>query len=117
MKKFKNKLDIDSIRKIIIMLVLDVISIVGSFFLALWVRHDFKMDDIPEEKLTVFMETVFIWAAIAVIVFAIFKLYNRIWSYVSVDELFRVLSAYGILIVVGALYFNLSGMREVMWLS
>ena len=40
MKRFKNKLDIDNIRKIIIMLVLDVISIVGSFFLALWVRHD-----------------------------------------------------------------------------
>ncbi len=117
MKKYTNKLDIDSIRKIIIMLVLDVVSIVGSFFMALWVRHDFRMDDIPEEKLTKFMETVFVWAAIAVVVFAVFKLYNRIWSYVSVDELFRILLAYAVLIVIGSVYFNLSGMREVMWLS
>ena len=117
MKKYTNKLDIDSIRKIIIMIVLDVVGIVGSFFLAIWVRHDFSINDIPEEKLTMFSETVFGWAVIAVIVFAIFKLYNRIWSYVSVDELFRIFLAYAVLIAIGSLYFNLSGMREIMWLS
>ena len=117
MKKQMSKLDIDSVRKIIIMIILDVISVVGSFFLALWVRHDLKLDNVPEEKIALFSETVFFWAGFAVLVFAVFRLYNRIWSYASVDELFKTVLSYAVLTAGYTAYFFISGMREVMWLS
>lgn len=33
------------------------------------------------------------------VVFALFRLYNSIWSFVSVDELFRLILAHGVLLV------------------
>ena len=106
MKKYINKLDIDSIRKIIIMILLDITSVAISFFLALWIRHDFSVSEIDQKYIVAFSETILIWCIIAVIVFALFKLYNRIWSYVSVEELFRIILSYLVLSVLEYIYAN-----------
>ncbi len=99
MRRYNNRLDIDSIRKIIIIALLDIISVVIAFFLALWIRHDFRVSEIDQKYIITFSETILIWCVIAVAVFAAFKLYNRIWSYVSVEELFRILLSYAVLVV------------------
>lgn len=104
MKKSINKLDIDSIRKIIVMILFDIVSVAGSFFMALWIRHDFSVGEIDAKYIVTFSETILIWCAAAVVVFAAFKLYNRIWSFASVEELFRILLAYVVLIVFGAVF-------------
>ncbi len=101
MNKNINKLDIDSIRKIIIIGLLDLISVAGAFFLALWIRHDFSISEIDLKYIETYSQTIFLWCFMSVAVFAAFKLYNRIWSYVSLDELFRILLSYAVLIILG----------------
>ena len=108
MKKYINKLDIDSIRKIIIIVLLDMISIATAFFLALWIRHDFSVSEIDHKYIITFSETILIWCIMAVAVFAVFKLYNRIWSYVSVEEFFRILLSYAVLIIIGFVHVKAS---------
>ena len=76
---------------------MDVISIVMSFFLALWVRFDFLLSHIPQEYLMGYLNTIGFWCVICVVAFAIAKLYNSIWMFVSTDELFRVLITYVVL--------------------
>ncbi len=108
MKKYINKLDIDSIRKIIVIVLLDMISIATAFFLALWIRHDFSVSEIDHKYIITFSETILIWCIMAVAVFAVFKLYNRIWSYVSVEEFFRILLSYAVLIIIGFVHVKAS---------
>ena len=81
---------------------LDVLSILGSFFLGLWLRHDFHFSNIRPEYVEFYFSTIFVWAAVSVAVFALFRLYNSIWSFVSVDELFRAIGAYAVLGAIGA---------------
>ena len=69
---------------------LDVLSILGSFFLGLWLRYDFHFDAIKLEYIEFYLATIFIWCAVCVVVFALFRLYNSIWRFASFKELQRV---------------------------
>ena len=112
---FFEKINIDRIKKICILVILDVLSIAGSFFMALWIRNDFSFDSIPKNQIEIFSETILIWAAAAVIVFALFKLYNRIWTFASVSELFRIFLSYVVLAAFVVCFISLTGMK--MWIS
>ncbi|MGN0998053.1 MAG: polysaccharide biosynthesis protein [Faecousia sp.] len=85
----------------ILIVVLDVISILASFLAALWIRFEFRFSEIPPQYLKGYWNIIGIWCAISVIVFLCCRLYNSVWSYASVDELFRILAAYAVLTVVG----------------
>ncbi len=115
MSKYINKFDIERVQKIILLVIMDVISIGASFFLALWIRHDFSFDDIPKQQLEAYMDTILIWAAAAVVVFAIFRLYNRVWSFASISEMFRILLSYAVLSVFAAAFVYVTEMK--MWIS
>ena len=80
---------------------MDVVTISGSFFFALWLRFDFSFRLIPKAFFNGFISTIGIWCIISLVVFAIFKLYNSVWLFVSSNELFRIVSAYLILMVAG----------------
>lgn len=88
----------------ILMGVVDVISILVSFFAALWVRFDFRMGQIPEGYLQGYGQTIGIWCAVCVFVFLLFRLYSSVWSYASVHELFRVVCAYAVLAGLGLIW-------------
>ena len=94
-------LDKQRLQRIFVVMVLDVVCIAASFFLALWLRYEFHFDAIPEEYLTFYMKSMIPWIALSLAVFKIFGLYRSIWLFVSIDELFRIMLAYGVLIVVG----------------
>ncbi len=96
-----NRWDKQWFRRALIIGVLDVLCVTASFFAALWMRFDFSIGSIPAEYLTTFRHIIVPWAAVTVVVFALFRLYNSIWSFVSIDEMYRMLLAHGVLIVIG----------------
>ena len=85
------------LRRVVLLVFLDYISILGSFFLGLWMRFDFQFDQIADKHLTGFLEFTLLWGVIALIVYAIFGLYQSIWRFISVDELLRIIGAYVVL--------------------
>jgi len=93
---------------------LDVISILGAFFLGLWLRYDFHFDAIKPQYLEFYLSTIFVWCAVCVVVFALFQLYNSIWIFVSTDELFRIAGAYGVLAALGGGYLLLLAPENAM---
>ena len=83
-----------------ILAVADFIFTLVAFFLALWVRHDMRFSEIPEELLETYIHTAPLWAIITIVVLYIFRLYHSIWSMASVPEMYRMIKAYLLLIAV-----------------
>lgn len=102
MTEMKNKIDIQWLKRALVVCLLDVICIASAFLLALLMRYEFSYDVIPKEFLYFYAKSIPIWIAICIFVFSRFRLYNSIWIFVGFDELFRVILAYGVLLVVGA---------------
>ena len=92
--------DLSLSKKAIIIGVVDILSILISFFAALWLRFDFQFNAIPAEFLLTYSEIILPWCGICILVFSLFSLYSSIWSFVSTDELLRILEAYGLLAVI-----------------
>ena len=97
----KNKMTRRSHQKKILIGCMDVLSIALSFFVALWIRFDFHFNEIPQQYMQGYLNTILIWCAICVVAFIIAKLYNSIWVFVSTDELFRATVTYGALAAIG----------------
>ena len=95
-----------AIQKKLLIGFMDVVSIVFAFFFALWLRYEFRFSDIPAEYLNTYAMYIGIWCAICVAVFAVGKLYNSIWAFVSTNELLRVILAYIALTAIGAVFVN-----------
>ncbi len=83
---------------------MDVVTIAGSFFFALWARFDFSFKEIPDMYFDGYISTIGIWCLLCVIVFMLFNLYNSVWVFVSSDEFFRISVSYVVLTIVGVLY-------------
>ena len=100
-EKFAGKFDTRTFQRSLILLIVDGVSVAVSFFLALWVRFDFRYNSIPEIYLMTYRHTILYWVAISIIVFLLFRLYQSIWRYISITELIRIFAAYAVLAVVG----------------
>lgn len=88
-------------KTLFILFLLDAVSIAGSFFAALWLRHEFNFDEIRPDYLTTYLNIIIPWIVISIIVFVIFRLYNTILSFASMEDLFRISEAYVVLAIVG----------------
>ncbi len=86
-------------KKALIIAAVDVLSICIAFFAALWLRFDFQFNAIDPEYLRTYIRVILPWCGISLAVFSLFGLYSSIWSFVSTDELMRVLESYGVLAV------------------
>ena len=106
-KKISSWFSAPNLQKAILVALLDIFSIAGSFFIGLWMRFDFRFNSINEQFIDGYLSSILIWCAVAVIVFTFFRLYNSIWLFVSTDEFFRILGAYGVLAVLGLIYINI----------
>ena len=87
-------------KKAFIIAAVDVLSICVAFFAALWLRFDFQFNSIDKDYLLTYVHVILPWCAICIAVFSAFKLYSSIWSFVSTDELMRVMESYGVLCVI-----------------
>ena len=92
--------DLSLSKRALIIAVVDVLSICIAFFAALWLRFDFQFNAIEAQYLKTYVTVILPWCAISLTVFAFFGLYNSIWSFVSTDELMRVLESYAVLSIV-----------------
>ena len=83
------------IRRVILLVFLDYLSIWGAFFLGLWLRFDFRIEEILVGYLGGYLLFVLIWGMVCLAAFWLFGLYRSIWRFASEDELLRVVAAYG----------------------
>ncbi len=71
----------------------DIVVLIGSYFLALWLRFDCRFSEIPNEYLTAWLKFTPIYVVFSVLVFWALRLYQSVWKYASFTELKRVLLA------------------------
>lgn len=90
----------------IYMMIYDMVTIVASYFLALWLRFDCAYESIPKQYLEPYLKFIPIYAVICVVVFWIFKLYKSIWRFASYNELIRITEATAVTLVLHILIIN-----------
>ena len=106
----KNRaVQLSSLNKMLLIMLLDVLSTMGSFFLGLWFRYDFAFQDIRVDHINGYLTAIGPWCAITIFVFLCFRLYSSIWAFVSTSEVFRLVGAYGVLAVLGLSIFHFDG--------
>ena len=81
-------------QRIMVVALLDIVCIAVSFFMGLWIRYDFSLLTIPPEFKEIYYKMVLPWIVLSLTVFTLFGLYRSIWSFVSIDELYRIVLAY-----------------------
>lgn len=77
----------------LLLMAYDFISIVISYFLALWVRFDCRFSLIETQYLQAYCRTILAYAAFCVVVFWFMRLYKSIWRFASYSELVRMILA------------------------
>lgn len=78
---------------VILLLVYDAFAVNISYFLALWLRFDCKIGDIPPEYINTWLKYIPINTAVSIVIFSLFKLYRSIWSFASYKEFSNVVLA------------------------
>ena len=84
----------------LLMSVADVITVMGSYFLALMLRFDFTFSAIDTRFIDGFTRIIAPWCVVTLVVFYFCHLYHSIWSLASTTELISILKAYLILLPV-----------------
>lgn len=92
MKSIFKKWDLSAVYKCLLVL-LDVIFINLSSFMALFVRFNLHLEEIPPEYMNSVYELALVNTIVTVIIFAVAKLYSSLWRFASVKELTYVLEA------------------------
>ena len=77
----------------ILLMFYDFLTVVFSYFLALWIRFDCRFSLIEKEYLEAYKTSILFYAVFCLIVFRVFRLYKSIWRFASYSELLRVISA------------------------
>lgn len=84
----------------IILMVYDYFAVAIAHFFALWLRFDCQYNSIPLNFLNIYLNSILIYAAAVVVVFYFLKLYRSIWRFASYKELYRLIVATGITLVI-----------------
>lgn len=80
------------IRRIFLVL-LDIICIVLASFFALATRFEFIIYNIPKEFLEELIKFSPLFVVSTIIVFSLFKIYNSLWEYAGLEEVFSIVWA------------------------
>lgn len=89
------------------LVILDVLFINVSSFVALWVRFNMQMNEIPIEYAQSVKDNMITNTLVTVIIFFAFRLYSSLWRFASVKELFYVIEACLISVVFNMLFYFL----------
>ena len=74
----------------IYLIIYDVLAVNGAYFLALWLRFDFRFSEIDVQYLTAWKVFTPWYTVICLVVFWFLRLYRSIWRFASFSELTRV---------------------------
>lgn len=103
-KKLDKKYDMGILVKLLLVL-LDVISINLSSFLAIWIRFGLEVSEIEPKIVQSVIGSVVINTAATVLLFALFHLYTSLWRFASIKELAYVLEGCVCSVLVNVLYY------------
>jgi FlaA1/EpsC-like NDP-sugar epimerase len=100
--QFTNKLKKLTHGKLVVLYLMlyDAATITIAYFLALWIRFDCAISQIPESYLSAYLNFIPIYVVVCIVVFHILRLYSSIWQYASFDELTKIIIATGITAVI-----------------
>ena len=87
-----------------ILVAYDLVAVVFSYFIALFVRFDCRFSLIPRDYLEGYYKSIIVYAIIVAVVFQCFRLYQSIWRFASFVELCRLLLATAITSVIYVLF-------------
>ena len=97
-KEHKYNLNYKSwISRALIIFLCDIVATCFAFFMALYIRYDFRFKDIDPMYLEWMCYLVPLWCLFTFVVFYGLRLYHSIWSYFSLEEAIRIIEAYLIL--------------------
>ena len=97
-KEHKYNLNYKSwISRALIIFLCDIVATCFAFFMALYIRYDFRFKDIDPMYLEWMCYLVPLWCLFTFVVFYGLRLYHSIWSYFSLEEAIRLIEAYLIL--------------------
>ncbi|MDC7278801.1 polysaccharide biosynthesis protein [Butyrivibrio fibrisolvens] len=71
----------------------DFVTIVFSYFIALWFRFDCHFSVIPSSYLNPYMMGILPYAAVSIVIYWLFGLYRSIWRFASFYELEKMIMA------------------------
>ena len=74
----------------LLLVLYDVVVICLSYFLAMWLRFDGVYSDIPRRYIRAYASFILPIAIGSLIVFFFFRMYNSMWRYASLSDLWRV---------------------------
>ncbi len=106
----KNKKDNVWIQRALVIVFMDILAVLASYMLALFMRFDFVFSKIPRVYLEGYLWSMPFWVISTVVVFYACRLYHSIWRLASVAEVRRIIAAYIILVpiqIFGMLFMHL----------
>ena len=77
----------------ILLALYDIAVSAGAYLAALWIRFDCEYSEIPHHYFMAWLKFAPLYAAVCVLVFWLFKLYQSVWKYASFSELARTAAA------------------------
>ena len=80
----------------ILLIVWDIIAIHAAYFLALWFRFDCRFSAISRSYISQYAHSITCYSVFSVAVFGIFRMYNSVWRYASINELLRCVIGSGL---------------------
>ena len=110
MEQMTKKWKLKWIYKSLLLCLADILIVMGSYFMALFMRFDFRIAMIPEEYIAGYFWSMPFWIVSTIVVYYIYKLYHSIWAFVSIAEVKRIVMADLVLIpvyVIGAVFMEL----------
>lgn len=93
------KANTEKILKGIFIAILDIISLFCAFGIALIARFDFSIKTVENKYLNPFLQIMPVFIICAILIFFLLKLYHSVWSFVSINEMQRIVAAWVVLIV------------------
>ena len=110
MEQTTKKWKLKWIYKSLLLCLADILIVMGSYFMALFMRFDFRIAMIPEEYIAGYFWSMPFWIVSTIVIYYIYKLYHSIWAFVSIAEVKRIVMADLVLIpvyVIGAVFMEL----------
>lgn len=96
----KKEIDYSKVLRIFFLVLLDIVLIYLASFFALWVRFEFRISALkPIVSHASFFEYSIAYTVFAILLFIPLKLYNSLWEFAGMKELFHIVLAAALLCV------------------
>ncbi len=87
MKKDRNPFNVKLFYRRTCLIIYDIISVIFASYFAVFIRYEFRLDDVPEHFLTPITSFLPINIVLALLVFYVFRLYHSLWAFAGETEL------------------------------